>query len=568
MKPKNLISNSTTTRVIVAISILLAVNIFASKLFWRIDLTQDKRFTLSEVTHTSLSKIENPITFKVYLDEDVNPGFRHLYKSLEYMLMEMKNIRSKSVQVEFIDPDALTGEKKKAFNTLAEKHNMLPVNIVEQDNSGNMSQKAIYPWMLIRYNNKELPVKLLQNLPGRSGEENLNISIENMEYQIMDGIRILTMQESERIAFLEGHDELNEDQVYDLTTALSRYFSVDRGRIGNSVDILKPYKALIIADPKTPFTEAEKFILDQYLMNGGKILWFIDGVKISADSLSSASTTLGLYNDLNLQDLLFKYGIRVNPNLVMDLQCARYPVNVAPVGSQPDFKPMPWFYAPVFTSSNQHPISKNISPVKGEFVSTLSLVSKNDKINRTLLLTTGKQTKLSPTPVLVNMDVVIQNPNLNEYNTSNQPVAVLLEGEFTSAFINRIPPENIETAEIKTVSKPTKMLVIADGDLPKNDVQNVGNNRRIFPLGFDKITGRELYGNKSFILNAVNYITEEEGLLELRNRNIPIRLLDKEKANKKRFIWQIINLGIPLLILLIFSVSIAIIRQNKYGRKA
>lgn len=565
MKVISHIQKNATVRILAVLVILTAINFASSKLYWRIDLTQDKRFTLSNVTHSTLEKIHKPLTFKVYLDKDVNPGFRHLYQSLGYMLREMQTINSAEIKVEMIQPDALKGKEKKAFSELCEKHNMLPVNIVEQDNAGKMSQIAIYPWMLISYDNKELPIQLLQNLPGRSGEENLNISIENMEYQILDGVRILSISESERIAFLEGHGEWNEDEVYDLTTALSRYFSVDRGRIGNSAEILKPYKAVIIAGPKKPFSEEEKFILDQYIMQGGKVLWFLDGVNISADSLRNASATLGLYNNLNLEDMLFTYGVRINPDLVMDLQCARYPVNVAPMGSAPDFKPMPWYYAPVFTSSNRHPISKNINPVKGEFVSTLIMVSQKNNVDRTLLLTTGKQTQLVPTPALVSMDIVMQDQDVNQYNQSYQPVAVLLEGEFTSAFLNRFPPNGVVAKDIQSISKPTKMLVVADGDLPRNDVQQVGGNRRIYPLGFDKITGRELYGNKAFILNAVNFMTEESGILELRNRTIPIRLLDKEKANSRRFVWQIINLGIPLLVVLIFAFINGFIRRKKYA---
>lgn len=553
-------------KLILLFTVLVAVNLLSSKLHFRLDLTQDKRFTISDVTHTTLSKIEKPITIQVFVDEDVNPGFRRLYNSIEYMLMEMKQVNRKNIQIEMVQPNSMKGQEKKNFNTLCQKHNMLPINIVEQDNSGKTTQKSIYPWMLISFDKKEIPINLLQNIPGKSGEENLNSSIENLEYKILDGVRILTVVESERIAFLEGHGEWNEDEVYDLTTALSRYFSVDRGRIGTSLDVLLPYKALIIAAPKSPFSESEKFILDQYIMNGGKVLWFLDGVKISADSLRSESATMGLYNNLNLEDQLFTYGVRVNPNLVLDLQCARYPVNVAPLGAQPDFKPVPWYYAPLFTTSNQHPISKNINPIKGEFVSTLSMVSLKNSIKRTPLLTTSRQTQLVPTPALVNMNIVMDEPDLALYDKRQQLVAVLLEGEFPSAFLNRFPPKeiNIKADEIKSISKSTKMLVVADGDLLKNDVQFVGNNRRIFPLGFDKITGRELYGNKAFVMNAVNFITDEEGILELRNRTIPLRLLDKTKSNEKRFVWQIINIGFPLVLLFAFAAIFMLIRRKKY----
>ncbi len=547
--------------------VLVAINLLAG--YWKgnIDLTQDKRFTLSEYTQTLLDDLDEPVTITIYLEPDLNSGFRRLYQAVELLVDQMRRNNRKNIHVEFVQVDKLSNAERKKFNAMVKEHNMLPVNVVDEDNSGKMTQKSIYPWAMVQSKKAEMPVELLMNLGGRSGEENLNTSIENLEYHLVDALRILTGNDSGRIAFLEGHGEWDEDAVYDLTQALSRYFSIDRGRIGSTVDMLKPYKALVIAGPVQPFTEAEKFILDQYLMAGGKVLWMVDGVRISADSLQNAEATMGMYNEINISDLLFSYGVRINPVLVKDMQCTRMPVNIAPEGASPDFKPMPWYYSPLFTASNRHPVSRNISPVKGDFASTIDVVSAQPEVQKSVILATGRQTAVENTPAWVSLQQLTQEVDPKEFSHQYLPVAAILEGKFSSAWLNRMPPKgvDIQPNEILSQSKPTSMMVIADGDVARNEVQYIGTGKRIFPLGFDKLSGSVQYGNKNFLLNAINYLTDEQGVIGLRNRSIPLRLLDKEQANSKRYVWQIINFAVPLGLLVLVALINLWVRKKRYG---
>ncbi len=553
-------------KLVIVFVVLLGLNLLSGKFKFALDLTQDKRFTLSEVTKNMVHDLDKPVQIKVYLESDLNSGFRRLYQGVDLLTAQLKRMNRKNIQVSFVQVDKLSGKERSAFNERVKEYEMLPVNVVDEDNSGKVTQKSIYPWALMRYDNKEMPVKLLMNLGGRSGEENLNTSIENLEYEMVDALRILTTTESEKIAFLEGHNEWDEDHVYDLTTALSRYFTIDRGRVGNSVDPLKPYKALIIAGPQTAFSETEKFVIDQYIMQGGKVLWMVDGVKISADSLQTAPITYGVSNELNLDDMLFSYGVRINPVLVKDLQSARLPVNMAPDGANPDFKAMPWFYNPLFTASNLHPISRNLSPVKGEFSSTIDVMEGNEKVTPTIILATSRQTAIERTPVEVSLSEITQEVDTRAFRFQHLPVAVLLEGNFTSAFLNRMPPASVQmkASDVKSSSVPTSMMVIADGDIGTNNVQYLGSSKRVYPLGFDNMTGSVVYGNKDFLLNALNYLTNQKDIIKLRNRTIPLRLLDKEQANQYRYKWQIINILIPLLVLLTLALINGFVRKKRY----
>ena len=552
-----------------ALALLLLINYGSSKWNFSVDLTKEKRFTLAQITQQMVRDLEHKVVFTVYLEPNVNPGFRRLYVALNQMLGQLKKQNKSMVDVQFVVVDKLNATERSAFNKLAQKYEMHPINVVDEDNSGKLTQKAVYPWVLVEYNKKVLAVNLLQNVAGKSSDENLNSSIENLEFQIVDALRVLSIVKSERIAFLEGHGELDEDHVYDITTSLSRYFSIDRGRIGNSIKMLTPYKALIIAAPKTPFRENEKFIIDQYLMQGGKILWLVDGVHVEQDSLQISPYTLGLYNDVNLADLLFSYGVRISSALVMDLQCARIAVNVAAAGATPNFKPLPWMYAPIFASSNLHPVTKNVSPIKGEFSSTIDLVAQNSSISKTVVLATGRQTKLEAVPVQIDMNQIMNQPNVELFNKSYLPVAAILEGVFSSAFENRMPPNGVDMEGLIALKKsvPTKMMVVSDGSIIGNEVKQVGDNRRIYPLGYDEVAGRILYGNADFILNAVNFLTDETGIVTLRNRSIPIRLLDKKEANNRRYFWQIVNIGGPLLLLFALAFVVGFFRHRKYSSR-
>ena len=502
----------------------------------------------------------------IYLDGDLNSGFLRLRKATKELLDEFDAYSSKKIQYEFVNPSAgaTKEERQKKYEEL-EKKGMRGIVVYDGNKEGESRQKIVYPWAEITYNNKTKTVNLLKNIPNNSGEENLNISIESLEYEITDVLRIITSTHTPKVAFLEGHNEYPEPLVYDFTQTLSHYYQVDRGTLSGNTNELNDYEAVIIAAPINKFSEKDKFILDQYIMQGGRILWLLDGTRISLDSLSTASQTIGIENDLNLTDQLFKYGFRINADLVQDVQCSMIPVNVSREGDNPKYELMSWYYSPLLLTIPTHPISKNIAPVKSEFVSSINFVNNdNEKIRKTPLLITSTGTHIQNIPSIVSMDVINIERNGYYFNTQNAIVAAILEGVFPSVFTNRMIPTGITTTSpIITESKPTKMIVIADGDVIRNDIQGTGANANILPLGYDRYINQK-FGNSEFLLNAVNYLTDDDGWLNLRSREIQLRLLNKPAIIGQRRFWQVTNLLLPLIIILLYGGVFYFIRKKKY----
>lgn len=547
---------------------IVALYFISEKCFFRIDLTSEKRYSISDNTKRMLKGIEDPLSVKIYLDGDLNPGFLRLKRATKEMLDEFSVYCNSDVDYEFINPSGATSntEREKNYAEL-EKRGMRGTLVHDRDNEGKSIQKVIYPWAEISYAGKSLPVCLLKNVAGNSGEENLNISIENLEFGLTDVIRMLTSREVQKIAFIEGHNEFPEPFVYDASQALSHYYQVDRGVITNDVGILDGYKAIIIAGAEKKFSEQEKYVIDQYVMNGGKVLWLLDGSRISLDSLSTSSQTIGIANEINLEDQLFTYGVRINPVLVQNVQCALIPVNMAREGDQPKFEPTSWYYSPLLMTSPEHPATRNLTPIKSEFTSSIDFVGSDTTLKRDVLLATSPGSHIQNVPSIVNMEVINVERNAQYFNISNRVfIGVAEEGVFHSVFRNRLIPEGIKTTEkTRTESKPTKMIFVADADIIRNDVQGSGENMNILPLGFDRYMNQQ-FGNKDFILNAVNYLTDDDGWMALRNREIKLRLLHKPAVIGLRTFWQTINMVLPLLLLGLFGLGFFFIRRRKYTK--
>ncbi|MCQ2193648.1 MAG: gliding motility-associated ABC transporter substrate-binding protein GldG [Paludibacteraceae bacterium] len=547
---------------------IVALYFISEKCFFRIDLTSEKRYSISDNTKRMLKGIEDPLSVKIYLDGDLNPGFLRLKRATKEMLDEFSVYCNSDVDYEFINPSgaASNAEREKNYAEL-EKRGMRGTLVHDRDNEGKSIQKVIYPWAEISYAGKSLPVCLLKNVAGNSGEENLNISIENLEFGLTDVIRMLTCREVQKIAFIEGHNEFPEPFVYDASQALSHYYQVDRGVITNDVGILDGYKAIIIAGAEKKFSEQEKYVIDQYVMNGGKVLWLLDGSRISLDSLSTSSQTIGIANEINLEDQLFTYGVRINPVLVQNVQCALIPVNMAREGDQPKFEPTSWYYSPLLMTSPEHPATRNLTPIKSEFTSSIDFVGSDTTLKRDVLLATSPGSHIQNVPSIVNMEVINVERNAQYFNISNRVfIGVAEEGVFHSVFRNRLIPEGIKTTEkTRTESKPTKMIFVADADIIRNDVQGSGENMNILPLGFDRYMNQQ-FGNKDFILNAVNYLTDDDGWMALRNREIKLRLLHKPAVIGLRTFWQTINMVLPLLLLGLFGLGFFFIRRRKYTK--
>lgn len=558
--------NIRNPRTLVFFSFLLILTVISSFFFFRIDLTTDKRFSISEQTKNLMSTIDQPLEITVYLDGELNPGFLRLKKSTAEFIDELSIYSQKTISVEYINP-SLAGSSDEREQKYAElfQRGLVPTTVYERDKEGKSIQKVIFPWVEIRYKDKRVAVCLLKNILGNSGEQNLNISIENLEFELTDGIRRIVNTELRKIAFIEGHGELSEPETFDICKSLSRYYQIDRGVLGSDVSILNDYKAIIIAKPTKPFSEADKYIIDQYIMNGGNVLWLIDGVRISKENLSSVGLSPAMELDLNLGDQLFRYGVRVNPVLLEDVQCASVPVNIAAANEKPQFEPTPWLYAPLLLTSPEHPVTRNVTEVRAEFCSGIDLVGENKDVNLRLLLATSDNTHIVGTPSTIDVSQTYNTTDKRYFNRAYVPVAVAMEGFFDSNFANRMIPKGINSGSIsRHRSFHSRQIIVADGDIIRNEVLEKGDSTAI-PLGFDRYMNQQ-FGNKDFIQNAVLYLTDNDGWMQLRSRSLKLRLLNKQITNNDRIIWQLINIFIPIAALILFGIGYQIVRKRKYTK--
>lgn len=540
----------------IALAVLICLNLLGSKFFVRADLTAEKRYTLSPLTKELLRGCEEPISVELYLDGDLNLGFLRLQKEAEDLLRDMGAYAGGGVSVVKIDPsEARSNEERKARYARLAERGMQPTAVYERDKGGNMQQKIIFPWAAVSMGGDTALVSLLANVEGLSGAENLNISAEGLEYAFTDAIRRLAAEDPGRVAFIEGHGEWGEEQVYDITEALSNYYYVDRGTISGSVDELLPYKALIIAGPTRPFSEREKYALDQYFMNGGSLLFLVDGAMAGEDAAYAP--------DLNLADLLFTYGVRIDPLLLLDTECASVPMNMAPSGEAPRFEPQPWYYAPLLQPSPGHVIGRNLSRVRADFCSPLAFVGE-DSLRRSVLLATAGNTGAERLPAVIRPDVFALSPQSGFFAWRSAPVAALVEGSFRSAFRNRIAPEGVSNSlPFKQMSGDNaKLIVISDGDLIANASAEAPSGAVTpLPLGYDRYAGRS-YANRDFLLNAVNYLADDHGWLNLRGREFKLRLLDKAKVAQDRNLWGVLGILGPLGIVALVILFARVVRRG------
>ena len=533
--------------------------------FFRIDLTSDKRYSIADQTKMLMAKTDSPLKVVVYLDGDLNPGFLRLKKSTAELLDELSVYSNHNIDIQFENPSlADSPEQREKKYTELQNRGLAPTAVYERDKEGKSIQKVIFPWIEMTYKGKKVQVCLLKNILGNSGEENLNISVENLEFEITDGIRRLVNTEVSKIAFLEGHGELSEAETYDISKTLSKYFQIDRGTIATNATILDNYKAVIIAKPTKPFSESDKFIIDQYIMHGGRVLWLLDGVRISKENLSTIGLSPAIELDLNLNDQLFRYGVRINPVLLQDVQCASVPVNIARVGATPQFEPTPWYFAPLLLTSPEHPITRNITEVRSEFCSGIDLVGDNKQVKSQLLLATSDNTHIVGTPTTIDLSQKIKPNDKAYFNAGYVPVAVAMEGNFESDFANRMIPAGLtNTSPIRRQSLNTRQIVVADGGIIRNETTE--KDSTTIPLGFDRYMNQQ-FGNKDFIQNAVLYLADNDGWMQLRSRTLKLRLLNKKITNEDRITWELINVLVPLGFLLIFGIGYQIQRKRKYTK--
>ena len=544
---------------------LIFIGFLSGQWFFRLDLTAEKRYSITPVSKKLLKNLEKPVNITFYLDGELPAGFRKLQKSVQEIIADFNAYSSQRINLFIVDPYQISDAKQrdKLFADLVEK-GLQPTDLRQNTDQGT-STRIIFPGTVIEYGDRKMCVNLLKNNQNVHAEVNLNNSIESLEYEFSSAFSELMSNDKQIVAFLNGQGELNEYETHDFTNALTEKYSVAKVSAQELGSKIKQIKTLIVANPSQKFTENDKFQLDQYLMNGGRILWLIDPVSVSLDSLSAGNMTLAFPQNLNLDDQLFRYGIRLNANLVQDAECLMIPVNTAPSGTPPKFTPAPWYYSPLLIPSENNVISRNLNRVKADFVSSIDTVGKAGSVRKSVILGTSAYSLVSQTPVEISLASVNNPPDRRLFHQPSQTVGVLLEGTFTSVFQNRIIDSfGAKASEVKTTSRPTKMIVLADGNLMANKYRVSGGVPEFMPLGYDRLS-KETFGNKAFLLNAVNYLCDDDGLMELRSRVFKIRLLDKVRMKEGKLRWQVINVLIPLLLISAFGAVYVYVRRRKYG---
>lgn len=552
----------------VLIAIVVLINFIGSFYFKRFDLTSEKRYTLAESTKTLLQNLDEEVYFKVYFDGDFNPSFTRLRNEAKEILDEFRAYSGNQIQYEFIVPgEGMTADEKTNLEKQLYEKGLVPEPIFEK-NKDKTSQTLIWPGAVVSHKGKEAIWKIFNRQDNTDFEMSVNNSVKELEYSLTNTIRKLKRNKKPEVTFIEGHYELDTLRTYDLAMSLSEYYDVNRTAILGKLGALDQSDAIIIAKPDSAFSVADQYIIDQYIMKGGKVLWLVDPVSINMDTLQMKGYSLGLNNPLNLDNMLFKYGVRLNSVLLQDFQCSVIPMNVGFKKGQPNFKLFPWPFSPLILPDVNHPIVKNLDLIKFDYVGSLDTITARG-IKKTVLLSTSRYTKTLPTPVRIFYSSVQIPPKESQFLNSYIPVACLLEGEFTSFAENRLPTIFLNdtnfTKKHKFIEKGkyTKMIVVADGDVARNDYNR--NERRPYVLGYDKFSNRQ-YANKTFLLNCVNYLLDDEGMLQLRSREVTLRLLDKKKITTQRSKWQMTNVLMPVVLLIVFGLIQFFLRKRKFAK--
>lgn len=532
---------------------VLLVNFLGSKFYARFDLTKDKRYSLSTTTKELLQKVDNNIIVKVYLKGAFPAEFKRLQIETQLQLEEFKAI-NKNIQFRFINPSEI-GE--------ALINEGLEPSRLQVQEQGKWSEIVIFPWAVVSSKNKTEKVPLLKDIVSKTQNEQLESSIENLEYAFANAIHKVTSKKTKKIAILKGNGELNDAYLADFLKKLGEYyklapFTLDSVKTNpqKTFNQLKHFDLAIIAKPTEKFTEEEKFTLDQFIIQGGKTLWTIDNTVAELDSLMQTGESLAYPRDLNLTDLFFSYGLRINTSIVADLYADEIPLATGNIGGKTQFNTFLWQYYPILNSTNNHPINNNIEAVNVKFANGIDTLKNS--IKKTVLLQSSNLSKLIATPSIISLKTITQKPNKEEYNLGNKPIAVLLEGTFKSAYSNRIKPLNLKPA--KNIRIPTKMVVIADGDIIANDVVK----GKPLTLGINKWTQQQ-FGNKEFLLNTVNYLLDDTGLISVRSKTVEIDFLNKQKAFEEAAKWQLLTIIFPLILLAVYGFVFNFFRRKKYS---
>ncbi len=548
------------------LAVLVVSTILVSKRLFRIDLTAEKRYSLSDISKEIIKNQKETIKIEIYLTGKLPSGMKDFQESIIEKIEDFNSYSPKRIFYHEFDvyEVADTKERNELINGLIEA-GIQPINLEHKTTEG-LSTRQIFPGLIMQSGNKAITLNLLRNNQVLSGDENIGQSIELLEFEFARAIRYLQNDKRKQISFLRGHGEADEYETGDIRYNLRSNYEVKNIQSSDLLDYDKT-EILIIADPQERFSEEDKLSIDQFIMNGGKTLWCIDPVYSSIDSLTKGLTTIAFERDLNLRDQLFKYGVRLNSDLIQDAVCMQYPINTAPPGQPSNFVPAPFYYSPLATPNQQSSLSKNLNNIFLEFPGSLEKVGENERLKGSYILTTSPYGRSVTTPVKVSLLSATAPPDKQLFNIPNIPFGIQLEGKFESVFKNRMTQQmGINPSELITESKETKMVVISDGGIIKNKVRIRNGSPQILPLGYDQFSG-QTFGNRDFIMNCIDYLSDDTGIMQLRSRTLKLRMLDKVKLREEKEKWQVINIILPLLVFLVFGITFNYLRKKKYSKK-
>lgn len=571
------VKKSHILQLVLGLVLIIFLNVVGYFFFVRIDLTQEKRYTLSDSSKELIGDLEDIAFVRCYLEGDIPSDYKKLRNETKEMLDQFRAYND-DIEYEFIDPNNFENAKDKNefYQRLFEK-GFNPILTTSTSNN-SQTQQYIFPYLEITYKGRSTIVPLISSKNGFSGEGIINASIQNLEYNLYSAIRSVATNQRGKVAFLYGHGEWPVESIYDFISALGEYYDVDSVSINEKLNALtertydsvnpnvvktkNKYDCLIVAKPTSIFSYKDLYIIDQYVMHGGRILWLLDPLNVSMDSLQTQASTFAITNFTGVDDILFRYGVKLNTNLVTDMQCAKIPIVTGQYqDNTPQMTYYPWNFFPEINPNANHIVSDKISPVKMEFVSSID--TTNSPAKKTVLLSSSNRTRVLNSPVNVSLQMLKQKQDASLFNSGTKDVAVLLEGEFSSAFKNRLTPSMELNSQIafKDFSDTTAMIVVADGDVVRNDFIN----GQLLPLGYDKYT-RQMYGNKEFLINCVNYLCGDKDLIPLRSREVIMRKLDVAKIEREKTVWQIVNVALPIVLIIAFGVVLAFVRKARYTK--
>lgn len=544
--------------------ILLANQPFFHSLFDRIDFTEDKRFTLTSTSKDLARQVKKDIYITIFLDgNDLPSGFKRLQKAALDMANDFRSYSAGQIKVQLVNPRSGSQQEQQEFTQALLNKGLFPTNLsIKTD--GGLSQKYIFPAAIISDGDYEVNVNLLQNRTGQPPEQVLNNSIQNLEYAFASAISKINKEDESYIGFTEGHGEPTNLELYDAIQTLMGFSQVGRVNLDSiSYDDLKRLKVLAIVKPTKRFTESEKYKLDFYIRQGGAVIWAIDQIDMSLDYLRNTTSQPLVGRETNLDDQLFLYGVRLNYDIVADLNCAQIPVSLANTGGQSQIELTPWYFFPILMPGSPNPIVRNLDGIRTEFTGTIDTIASKG-IKKEIILSSSPFSRVLKTPNSISLQMIEEQPDPAKFKSQPLPIAVLLTGKFPYLFENRPTPKGIETpVDLSTISKEAKQFVIADGDWLINQINS--KDESTYPLGWDRYTEQQ-YANKTLLENIIDYLSNEESLISLRNREVKLRLLDQALVKEQKVKWQVINVAAPVLILLIVGMAQQYLRRRKFTR--